>query len=321
MCCSVITYKNGHYYSLNQYLQEKFGCKVYKLALDGGCTCPNRDGTIGSRGCIFCSEGGSGEFAQKKCKNIAQQIELAKLRVSDKIKSGKYIAYFQSYTNTYAPVSYLKEMFSEAIKNDSIVALSVGTRPDCLSDDVLELLAELNSCKPVWVELGLQTIHKDTADYIRRGYDLPVFGESVKRLKNLGITVIVHVILGLPYESREKMLQTVDYVGRSGADGIKLQLLHVLKDTDLENEYKSGKFEVLSMNEYIDILSECIEILPPDMVIHRLTGDGDKKLLVAPMWSTDKKVVLNAINRTFAENDIVQGKLYTNVKNISKNSI
>lgn len=321
MCCSVIKYKNGHYYSLNQYLQEKFGCKVYKLALDGGCTCPNRDGTIGSRGCIFCSEGGSGEFAQKKCKNIAQQIELAKLRVSDKIKSGKYIAYFQSYTNTYAPVSYLKEMFSEAIKNDSIVALSVGTRPDCLSDDVLELLAELNSCKPVWIELGLQTIHKDTADYIRRGYDLPVFGESVKRLKNLGITVIVHVILGLPYESREKMLQTVDYVGRSGADGIKLQLLHVLKDTDLEDEYKSGKFEVLSMNEYIDILSECIEILPPDMVIHRLTGDGDKKLLVAPMWSTDKKVVLNAINRTFAENDIIQGKLYTNVKNISKNSI
>lgn len=315
------TYKNGHYYSLNQYLQEKFGCKVYKLALDGGCTCPNRDGTIGSRGCIFCSEGGSGEFAQKKCKSIAQQIELAKLRVSDKIKSGKYIAYFQSYTNTYAPVSYLREMFSEAIKNDSIVALSVGTRPDCMSEDVLKLLAQLNFCKPVWVELGLQTIHKETADYIRRGYDLPVFEESVKKLKNLGITVIVHVILGLPYESRKKMLQTVDYVGKSGADGIKLQLLHVLKDTDLEDEYKTGKFEVLSMKEYIDILSECIEILPPDMVIHRLTGDGDKKLLIAPMWSTDKKVVLNAINRAFAENDIFQGKLYTNVKNITQSSI
>lgn len=315
------TYKNGHYYSLNQYLQEKFGCKVYKLALDGGCTCPNRDGTIGSRGCIFCSEGGSGEFAQKKCKSIAQQIEFAKLRVSDKIKSGKYIAYFQSYTNTYAPVSYLKEIFSEAIRNDSIVALSVGTRPDCLSDDALELLAQLNCCKPVWVELGLQTIHKDTAAYIRRGYDLPVFEESVKKLKKLGITVIVHVILGLPYESREKMLQTVDYVGRSGADGIKLQLLHVLKGTDLEDEYKTGKFEVLSMKEYIDILSRCIEILPPDMVIHRLTGDGDKKLLIAPMWSANKKAVLNAINRAFAENDIFQGKLYTNVKNITQSSI
>lgn len=304
-------YKNGHYYSLNEYLHKTFGCKVYKLALDGGFTCPNRDGTIGSRGCIFCSGGGSGEFAQRRCSSVEEQIEKAKQRVSSKIKDGKYIAYFQAFTNTYAPVEILKDMFTQVLVRDDIVSLSVATRADCLPDDVVDLLAELNMVKPVWVELGLQTIHKTSEKYIRRGYGLNVFDTAVKRLKARKLEVIVHIILGLPNESRNDMLATVDYVGRSGADGVKLQLLHILKNTDLADDYRKGLFKELEMEEYIDIVGECLEILPPNMVIHRLTGDGDKKLLIAPLWSADKKRVLNKMNKSFNERGIIQGKRYT----------
>lgn len=295
---------------MNEYLQNTFGRKVYKLALDGGFTCPNRDGKIDTRGCIFCSKGGSGDFAQERCQSVSTQINLAKERVSKKIRDGKYIAYFQAFTNTYAPVEVLKNTFTQAILDESIVALSVATRPDCLPDDIMDLLCELNKIKPVWVELGLQTVHERTAQYIRRGYKLSVFDEAMIKLKNCNLTAIIHVILGLPGESHENMLQTVDYVGHCGADGIKLQLLHVLENTDLAEDYKQGIFDVLSMEEYIDILCECIEILPNNMVIHRLTGDGDKRILKAPQWSGNKKVVLNAINKAVMERNIVQGSKY-----------
>lgn len=284
------------YYSLNTYLKDTFGQKVYKIALDGGFTCPNRDGTIGKGGCIFCSGSGSGDFAENRKLSITQQIENGKKRVQAKIKEGKYIAYFQAFTNTYGEISDLRRVYEEAISHEDIVAVSIATRPDCLSQEVLDLLREVNQRKPVWIELGLQTIHEKTADYIRRGYPLEVYDDAVKRLKQIGISVITHVILGLPFETKQEMLQTVDYVGKSGGDGIKLQLLHVLKGTDLEKEYLSGKFEVLSMEEYVCLVAECVAILPQNMVIHRLTGDGDKKALIAPLWSGDKKRVLNAIN-------------------------
>lgn len=284
------------YRTLNSYFKEVFGEKVYKLALDGGMTCPNRDGTIGSGGCIFCSEGGSGDFAEKLCGDIHTQLERAKLRVRKKTKTDKFIAYFQSYTNTYADVGYLRKLFFAAISEPSVVGLSIGTRPDCLPSDVLKLLKELNEIKPVFVELGLQTIHKATEILIRRGYPLEVFDEAVKSLKEIGVNTVVHVILGLPYETPQMMLETVKYVGKSGADGIKLQLLHVLKGTELEKMYLRGEFEVLTMEEYIDILCSCIEALPKEIVIHRITGDAPKRLLVAPKWSADKKRVLNCIN-------------------------
>lgn len=283
------------YTSLNEYLKEKFGDKVYKLALNGGMTCPNRDGTLGSRGCIFCSAGGSGDFAESSELSVTEQIERAKARVSRKIKSGKYIAYFQAYTNTYAPTDYLRKIFTQAIQNPSVVALSVATRPDCLPDDVLELLGELNGIKPVWVELGLQTIHEETAKYIRRGYTLDVYDNAVRRLKSKGIEVITHVILGLPNETHEDMYETVKYVCSGGVSGIKLQLLHVLRGTDLAKDYENGLFDVLSMEEYLHILDKCLDIIPKNTVIHRLTGDGAKKDLIAPLWSADKKRVISEI--------------------------
>lgn len=284
------------YRTLNSYFKEKFGDKVYKLALDGGMSCPNRDGTIDNRGCIFCSGGGSGDFAEKQCGDIRLQLERAKLRVASKIKTDKYIAYFQSYTNTYADIEYLKKLFYSAVAEPDIVGLSIATRPDCLGDDVLSLLDELNKIKPVFVELGLQTIHPKTAEFIRRGYTLDVYDTAVLNLKNIGVNVVVHVILGLPYETPKMMLETVDYVAKSGADGIKLQLLHILKGTDLEKMYLNDEIKVLSQDEYIDILCSCIEILPPNMVVHRVTGDAPKRILVAPLWSADKKRVLNSIN-------------------------
>ncbi len=311
-------YQNGHYYSLNEYLKNTFGCKVYKLSLNGGFTCPNRDGTTDTRGCIFCSAGGSGEFSQNKNIGISEQIGLAKERVSKKIKNGKYIAYFQAFTNTYAPVEYLRRIFYEAIEHPDIAALSIATRPDCLPGDVLALLSELNEIKPVWVELGLQTIHSETAEYIRRGYELSVYDDAVRRLKEIGINVVVHVILGLPGETEEMILETVRYVCDSGIDGIKLQLLHVLEGTDLAVDFKKGKFDVFSMEEYIDILCDCLEIIPGDIVIHRLTGDGDKRILIEPKWSGNKKLVLNTMNRTFRERNIVQGSRYS--KTLKKES-
>lgn len=285
------------YYSLNNYLRDTFGEKVYKLSLNAGFTCPNRDGTIDTRGCIFCSKGGSGEFAENPDLSITEQIEKAKEKVSGKIKNGKYIAYFQPFTNTYAPVEILREKFYEAINHKDIVALSIATRPDCLGNDVLSLLDKLNKIKPVFVELGLQTIHEKSAEYIRRGYRLDVYDCAVTELKKIGVNTVAHIILGLPGETKKDMLETVRYVCQSGIDGIKLQLLHVLKNTDLEADYKAGKFKTLEFDEYIDIIKDCVDIIPKNIVIHRLTGDGAKKNLIAPLWSADKKKVINAINK------------------------
>ena len=291
------------YYSLNQYLQDTFGEKVYKIALDGGFSCPNRDGTLGNRGCIFCSGTGSGEFAGNRLDSITVQIEKGKELLKEKAKSGKYIAYFQAFTNTYAPAARLRELYEEAISHPDIAALSIATRPDCLPEDVLTLIQEMNRKKPVWVELGLQTIHERTARYIRRGYPLPVYDEAVEKLKKIPVHVIVHVILGLPGETAEEMKETVSYVGRSGADGIKLQLLHVLRGTDLEKEYLAGNCRVMEMEEYVSLVADCIALLPERMVIHRMTGDGDKKILLAPEWSGDKKKVLNALHKAIAERE------------------
>lgn len=295
------------YYSLNRYLQDTFGQKIYKISLDGGFTCPNRDGTLDTRGCIFCSQAGSGEFAQSREDSIGKQIEKGKERLKDKIQNGKYIAYFQAFTNTYAPIERLRILYEEAISHPDIAVLSIATRPDCLSEEVLLLLQEMNEKKPVWVELGLQTIHESTAEYIRRGYPLSVYDKAVENLKKIGVQVIVHVILGLPGETFGQMKETVSYVAKSGADGIKLQLLHVIKGTDLEKEYRAGRFRTLEMEEYVNLVADCIALLPPGMVIHRLTGDGDWRTLAAPLWSLDKKRVLNAINKRIREKERMEG--------------
>lgn len=289
------------YLSFNKYLKDKFGQKVYKISLDGGFTCPNRDGKIDTRGCIFCSKGGSGDFAQNRDLSITEQIESGKKIVEKKIKSGKYIAYFQAFTNTYAPVEILRAKYSEAINHPDIVALSIATRPDCLGDDVIELLDEMNKIKPVFVELGLQTIHSDSAKYIRRGYSLEVYNEAVKKLKNIGVNIVVHIILGLPNESEEDMLESVKYVCQSQIDGIKLQLLHIIAGTDLAKDYEKGLFKALEFDEYVELIAKCVAIIPKNIVIHRLTGDGAKKDLIAPLWSADKKRVLNAINKALRE--------------------
>ena len=288
------------YTTLNNYLKERFGEKVYKIALNGGFTCPNRDGTIDTRGCIFCSKGGSGDFAESPDLTITEQIENGKKRLEKKIKNGKYIAYFQAFTNTYAPVERLRTIYEEAINHPDIVALSIGTRPDCLGDDVLALLDELNKIKPIFVELGLQTINEDTAKYIRRGYTLEVYDKAVADLHKIGTNVVTHIILGLPNESKEDMLNSVKYACKV-TDGIKLQLLHILKGTDLAKDYEQGKFEVLTLEQYTEIIKECVQIIPENVVIHRLTGDGAKKDLIAPLWSADKKTVLNTINRALKE--------------------
>ena len=288
------------YTTLNSYLKEKFGCKVYKISLDCGFTCPNRDGTLGYGGCIFCSEGGSGDFAESRYLGVTEQIESGKEKIKNKIKSGKYIAYFQAFTNTYADVNTLEKMFSEAINHPDIVALSIATRPDCLEQEKVELLSRLNKIKPIFVELGLQTVNEKTAKYIRRGYTLDVYDDAVKRLHEQGINVVTHIIIGLPYETKEDMLSSVKYVCKV-TDGIKLQLLHILKGTDLAKDYFEHKFEILSLEEYTNIIAECVKIIPKNVVIHRLTGDGAKKDLIAPLWSADKKKVLNTINKRLSE--------------------
>lgn len=296
-----------YYHALNEELQKRFGVKVYKLALNGGFTCPNRDGTRGTRGCIFCSSSGSGEFAADSASTIPQQIEQAKQRIAAKYRTGKYIAYFQNFTNTYGSIERMEQLFGAAIRHPEVVALSVATRPDCLPDEVLALLQTLNTQKPVWVELGLQTIHPQSAAYIRRGYDLPVFDDAVKQLKQAGLETIVHQIIGLPGESDAQIIQTARYIGQSGSDGIKLHLLHVLKGTDLALDYAAGKFETLTLEHYISLLERCLQVLPPEVVIHRLTGDGAKRDLIAPLWSADKKRVLNAIHTAFIRDNLVQG--------------
>lgn len=295
-----------HYRSLNSWLREQYGEKVYKLSLDGGFTCPTRDGTLDTRGCIFCA-GGSGAFAVSVGHGMENAVETAKKAVENK-GGKKYIAYFQSYTGTYAPVAELRKLYTEILSYPDIVALSIGTRPDCLPDDIIELLTQLNGIKPVWVELGLQTVHEKTARYIRRGYPLDVFDSSVSRLRAAGITVIVHMIIGLPGETSEMTVETARYIGKSGADGIKFQLLHVLEGTDLADEYRKGLFRTLSLEEYINTLGRCIEAIPPNMVVHRLTGDGSKRDLIAPLWSADKKHVLNEINRGFERDHVFQGR-------------
>ena len=305
------TWNGKPYHSLDFHLKETFGKKVYKLSLDGGMTCPNRDGTAGSGGCIFCSAGGSGDFAAPRTASVKEQAEAAKALVAGKIKGdASYIAYFQSYTNTYAPLPYLRALFTEAMALPDVCALSVATRPDCLPPETIALLNELSQKKPVWIELGLQTIHEKTADFIRRGYSLDVFEDAYGRLKAAGIPVITHVILGLPGETREDMLKTVRYLAGKRVDGIKLQLLHVLKGTDLFPLYEAGAFRTLEMEEYFALAGDCLKLLPPETVVHRLTGDGPKRLLAAPLWSADKKKVLNGLHRYLKENGIFQGMEY-----------
>jgi len=284
------------YRSLSDYLIERFGQKIYKLSLDGGMTCPNRDGTVGTGGCIFCLDG-SGAFAQRQCGDIDAQIEQAKAQVAAKNRSDRYIAYFQSYTNTYAPVEYLEELFTRVINRPDIAVLDIATRPDCLGDDVLALLERLNRIKPVWVELGLQTSCEETARLIRRGYRLPVYDRAVERLHSAGIEVITHMIIGLPGEGVEEMENTVRHIVSAGSDGIKLQLLHILRGTPLEEMYRAGEVRVMDLDEYVRTVARLISLLPPEMVVHRITGDGARGELIAPLWSLDKKRVLGTISK------------------------
>ncbi len=301
------------YRSFHSAMAERFGGKVYKLSLDGGMTCPNRDGTLGTGGCLFCGEKGGGDFAAPHCDDLALQLERAKERVRGKMKEGRYMAYFQSFSNTYAPVSHLERIFREAMRPPEIVALAIATRPDCLPTEVVDLLERLNRDKPVFVELGLQTIHPETARYLRRGYELKVFDRAVEELRGASLEVVVHMILGLPGETVEDMVKTAAYIGKSGATGIKLQLLHVLAGTDLAEEYRRGLFETLTLEGYIEALLACVCVLPPEMVIHRLTGDGAKRDLLAPLWSGDKKRVLREIQRAFQESGLQQGDRWEGV--------
>ena len=285
------------YTTLNDHYRAKFGCKVYKLSIDGGFTCPNRDGTIGVGGCIFCSAAGSGEFAESCGIPIPEQLEKAKARVRAKNKGGKYIAYFQSFTNTYAPVSVLREKFTAAMAPEDIVGLAIGTRPDCLPPETVALLAELNRIKPVTVELGLQTVHEASVAYIRRGYVNQVYFDAVTRLKAAGLEVVTHIILGLPGETAQMAAETTRRVVEAGTDGVKFHLLHVLRGTDLEIDYRAGKFDCLTLEEYAQWLKLCLAEVPPEVVVHRLTGDGAKRNLIAPLWSGDKKRVLNYLRQ------------------------
>ena len=294
-----------HYTALSPYLKRRFGCKVYKLSLSAGCTCPNRDGTLGARGCIFCS--GSGEFAASGSASIPEQLEQAKYILGKKAQGAKFIAYFQDFTNTYGAVSRLEPLFLAAIAAGDVVALSIATRPDCLPEDILRMLSRLRTRKPVFVELGLQTIHDNTAQYIRRGYPLSVFDDAVQKLHALDIEVIAHQILGLPGETAVMMSETSRYLGSVHVDGVKLHLLHILRGTDLAREYADGRIQMLELDAYIDILEQCLAVLPPDVVIHRLTGDGAKSDLIAPLWSADKKRVLSAIQKRFEQDGVMQG--------------
>ena len=289
------------YTTLNEHYRARFGCKVYKLALSGGFTCPNRDGTLDTRGCIFCSAAGGGEFAEGNCGSVSAQLERAKSRVSGKIRNGKYIAYFQSFTNTYAPAEHLESLYREAMAPDDIAALAIGTRPDCLPSETIGLLARLNREKPVYVELGLQTIHSESVRYIRRGYENDVYRKAVRELKAAGIHVVTHIIIGLPGEELSHAVETTRFAVDAGTDGVKFHLLHVLRDTDLEQEYLAGKFDVLTIDEYARRLRACLTVLPEHIVVHRITGDGAKRDLVAPLWSADKKRVLNYLNQALKE--------------------
>lgn len=294
------------YYSLDYYLKQTFGSKTYKASLDAGFTCPNRDGTIGRGGCIFCSRGGSGEFAGSRALSITEQID-SQIEKLGSFHAKQYIAYYQAFTNTYADLDYLRRVYEPSFLHEKVAVVDIATRPDCVGEDVVSLLCEYSKRKPVWVELGLQTIHEDTAAYIRRGYDLTCFENALKRLHDAQIPVIVHVILGLPGEDKEKMLETIRYLNNAGIFGIKLQLLHVLENTDLADEFRVGKFQTLSMEAYVDLVVSCIDALSPDIVIHRLTGDGPSNQLISPLWSRAKRSVLNCIHHELKTRGIYQG--------------
>ena len=297
------------YHSLDYELKKRFGEKLYKLSLNGGMTCPNRDGTLGSGGCIFCSAGGSGDFAGNARMSITDQLEHQKKLLEKKRPAGSYIAYFQAFTNTYAPAAYLRRIYSEALNWPHTAVLSIATRPDCLPEDVLDLLEEFSGQKPLWIELGLQTIHPSTAQFIRRGYDLSVFENAVEKLRSRNIEVIVHTILGLPGETFEDVYETVEYLNHMEIQGIKLQLLHILEGTDLAKIYRTDPFPVLTLEEYTDLVIGCLERLSPDITIHRLTGDGPKDLLIAPLWSSAKRTVLNHLHHEMKQRGSWQGKL------------
>lgn len=303
------------YHSLDFDCKKNYGEKIYKIAVDAGMTCPNRDGKLDTRGCIFCSEGGSGEFASSCNLSISEQIAYGRSLFSTKQIGKKVIVYFQSYTNTYAPIERLRKIYSDALNEPDVVGISIGTRADCLPHAVILLLSELKQSYPeknIWVEIGLQSMHKETANFIRRGYDLPVFEQAVKNLQSIGIPIIVHIILGLPYESKDMILDTCRYLNHMHVDGVKLQLLHILKNTDLCTLYEKEHFPVLSLEEYIDIVISCLEILSPDITIHRVTGDGSKELLVAPLWSLNKRNVLNTLMKEMKARNTWQGKDYQN---------
>ena len=305
----------NYYYSLNDYLKETYGEKIYKIAIDAGLSCPNRDGKIDTRGCIFCSAGGSGDFAvsRKDFPTVSAQIRAGISLFSGKNVGSRFIAYFQAYTNTYGPIWYLEKIFTEALRHPAIAGISIATRPDCLGHEVLALLASLQKQYPgkfIWVELGLQTIHEDTARYIRRGYSLDIFEKALDDLQRIDIPVIVHVILGLPGENRGRILETIDYLAKKDICGIKLQLLHILKGTDLAKDYEKELFSVYTKDEYIDLVIDCIEHLPKDVVLHRVTGDGPKNLLIAPLWSGNKKDVLNSLHHRFKERGAYQGRYF-----------
>ncbi len=296
------------YYSLDYYIKETFHEKLYKISIDGGMTCPNRDGTLHTRGCIFCSAGGSGDFASDRRLSVKEQLKQGKQLVSKKFNGSSYIAYFQAYTNTYAPISYLEKIFMEAISDEEVKVLSIATRPDCLSPEILELLSRVNQIKPVWVELGLQTIHEETAKFIRRGYSLDVFEKAVYDLVKIGVSIIVHTILYLPNETEDMMLETISYLNKLPINGIKLQLLHIIKGTDLADIYEETPFHLPTMDEYFALLGKMLSNLRPDVVVHRLTGDGPKSILLAPLWTGNKRLVLNTMHQYFKDADIWQGK-------------
>ncbi|KGM97155.1 hypothetical protein Z968_04630 [Clostridium novyi A str. 4552] len=298
------------YHTLNYFLREKFGEKVFKISLDAGFSCPNRDGTISKGGCIYCSERGSGDFAGDRHFSISSQFDDIKEMMKNKWKKGKYIAYFQAYTNTYAPIEKLRRKYEEAVREESVVALAIATRPDCLSDEVVDLISEFNNKVYTWVELGLQTSNETTAKLINRGYSIPVFEDALTRLREKNIDVVVHTIFGLPGEDREDMLNTIRYLREKDIQGIKIHLLHLLKGTPMVKLYEQGKLKFLEQDEYIDIIVKAVSMLPQDIVIHRLTGDAPRKLIIGPMWSLKKWEVLNAIDAKFNIQDTYQGKEY-----------
>lgn len=304
---------NNLFYSVNDVLRKHFGTKIIKLSLDGGFTCPNRDGTCGTSGCIFCSSSGSGEFAGSRKLSIQEQARSQIELLRPKWKEAKYIAYFQNFTNTYASAEYLRTLYDEALSIDNVVGLAVATRPDCLDDEIVDLLSEYNKKTYLWVELGLQSIHKKTADFIRRGYDLSVFDEAMKNLTRYGIKTVAHLILNLPGESFSDMENSLRYVCDSGIWGIKLQMLNILHQTDMALYYENRPFYLQTADEYIELVSHLISKTPPHIVIHRLTGDGDKKSLIAPRWVLNKRYVLNGIQKYMREHELYQGKFYDEI--------